>query len=74
MGGEHIAAIRFFRLIAPMKATVTKKEFQELNSFKGLVQVILNEHMPEWIFNMSRSLYPLMRVLRLGDMKKTNDG
>ena len=69
MAGHLIGLLSVLRLKAPLQATVTSKEFRDLNVFSGVSAVVLNEDFWKHLFLMSRALYAIMRVLRLADMK-----
>ena len=69
MAGHFIALLRILRLKSALIATVTSAEFVELNDFKSVSQVLLNDHFWQYLFAMSRALYAPMRVLRLADQQ-----
>ena len=69
MCGEHIALVRLLRVHPVLKSTVTLAAFIALCAFQSLASLILTNGLGKYLFVMARSLYPLMRVLRLSDMK-----
>ena len=69
MAGEHIALLRLVRLIPPLRSTVTLTKFVALGLFKLFIWLLLQDLLGKYLFVMGRVLYPLMRVLRLIDMK-----
>ena len=69
MGGELIQLLRLMRLKEPLIATVSSPAFMGLRAFQNVAGVILNPTFWEYLFKMCRAVYPLMRILRLGDRK-----
>ena len=69
IAGHFIALLGILRLKSALIATVTSAEFVELNDFKSVSQVLLNDHFWQYLFAMSRALYAPMRVLRLADQQ-----
>ena len=69
MCGEHIALVRLLRVHPVLKSTVTLAAFVGLCAFQSLASLILTNGLGKYLFVMARSLHPLMRVLRLSDMK-----
>ena len=69
MAGKQIALLRLLRLMGPLQATVTSKEFKDLNVFQSVANLLLNPDFFKYLFVMCRCLYAPMRVLRLADQK-----
>ena len=69
MAGHLISMLRVLRLRQALQSTVTSPEFVQLNAFKDLAKVILDEDVWVWMFLLARAVYPMMRILRLADQK-----
>jgi len=69
MAGECIALTRLLRLREALKATITSKEFLDLNSFKPETFCLNNDSFWLYLFTMCRAMYAPMRVLRLADQQ-----
>lgn len=61
--------LRVLRLKNALQSTVTSPEFVRLNAFKDLAHVILDEDVWVWMYLLARSVYAMMRILRLADQK-----
>lgn len=70
MAGEVISLLRLYRLKDALKATVTCKPFVETGQFTDVSVIILGESFWDFIFKFCRSVYAMMRIIRLADMKK----
>ena len=69
MAGHLIAMLRVLRLRQALQSTVTSPEFVQLNAFKDLAKVILDEDVWVWMFLLARGVYAMMRILHLADQK-----
>jgi hypothetical protein len=69
MAGECIALTRLLRRREALKATITSKEFLDLNSFEHETLCLNNNSFWLYLFTMCRAMYAPMRVLRLADQQ-----
>jgi hypothetical protein len=69
MAGELIALLRLLRLRPALVATVTSPKFIAHRAFQGLLALLQSQDSWVYAFQLARTVYPLMRILRLADKK-----
>ena len=58
-----------FVLKHPIQSTITSLEFHDLKMYQDLSFVVINEQFWRYLFVLLHSVYPLLQLLRLADMK-----
>jgi hypothetical protein len=74
MTGEHTTLIRLLRLRNALKATVTSKDFIDLQVFKDASNIVLCDDFWKYLFVLFHALYAPMHVLCLADQKNSAMG